>query len=246
MRIVILEHDVVERDALCQLAVRSGHSCAPYADFCECVQALACQVADVVIVDWLLPDVQGDEAVRSIRSRIGPHVPIMVLTTAALEDDVFASFPSGIDSYMVKPLRSAELMARIGALVRRSQMTATEHDVIRLANYVVDVQQREVTVGHRRLRLGRKDFDVAALFFRNFERLVSHHEIAVAAWGAQMPRSSNLIDRYVAVLQRRLELISENGLRLRCLSGQGYKLELVSEPADTDLLAPADLSRPVS
>jgi two-component system phosphate regulon response regulator PhoB len=246
MRIVILEHDVVERDALCQLAVRSGYSCAPYADFCECVRALASQVADAVIVDWLLPDVPGDEAVRSIRSRIGPHVPIMVLTTAAQEDDVFASFPSGIDGYMVKPLRSAELMARICALVRRSQMTATGHDVIRLANYVVDVRQREVTVGHRRLRLGRRDFDVVTLFFRNFERLVSHHEIAAAVWGAQMPRSSNLIDRYVAVLQRRLDLISENGLRLRCLSGQGYKLELVSETSSTDVLGPVGSPRSVS
>ncbi|ETA65390.1 response regulator receiver domain protein [Bordetella pertussis H918] len=121
MKIASLEDDLDQAQHIQQVLSAAGYTCTSYPRSLDLLAALRVQAFDLILLDWQLPDMNGDEVVRRLRTSYGFAVPIIFLTSRDQESDLVQGLQAGADDYIVKPMRPAELLARVAALLRRSQ-----------------------------------------------------------------------------------------------------------------------------
>jgi DNA-binding response OmpR family regulator len=175
---------------------------------------------DVVILDVMLPDLDGYTVCRRLRADHRNMAVLMLTARDAVEDRV-AGLDSGADDYLVKPFDPRELLARVRALLRRERV---ERDpVLRVADIELDATSREVRRGERVIDLTTREYAILELFVRNPNRVLSRDEIAQHVWPFDFTAMSNVIDVYVGSLRRKLG-DSEEPRLLRTVRGTGYLL----------------------
>ena len=174
---------------------------------------------DLVILDWMLPGLDGLEVCKRLRAA-GP-VPIIMLTAKESVPDRVAGLNAGADDYVVKPFAFDELLARIRAQFRRTRPQATE--VLGFADLVMDTGTREVKRGDRKLELTAKEYDLLELFVRNPRQVLTRDMIFDRIWNYDFGGESNIIEVYVRYLRQKLEAAGEPRL-LQTVRGVGYAL----------------------
>ena len=170
----------------------------------------------IVILDIRLPGIDGFDVARLVRSR--SDVPILMLTARDEEPDRVAGLELGADDYLTKPFSPRELVARMKAVLRRTDGRRAE-DVLRLEDVVLDRNAREVSVEGRAVELTTKEFDLLATLLENPGVVVSRDQLLDRVWGMTYPGGTRTVDVHVAQLRRKLgkpELI-------RTVRGAGYK-----------------------
>lgn len=138
MKIASLEDDLDQAKRIQQVLTAAGYTCTSYQQSRDLLAALRNETFDLVLLDWHLPDIDGDDVVRWLRANIGPRVPVIFLTNRSSEDDLVEGLRAGADDYIVKPLRPLELLARVAALLRRSQIAEPADEPFDVASYRVD------------------------------------------------------------------------------------------------------------
>jgi DNA-binding response OmpR family regulator len=171
---------------------------------------------DVVLLDLGLPDVDGVEVCRRIRSRSG--AAIIVVTARGEEADRVAALDEGADDYLVKPFGLAELLARIRAVLRRVQPSDSE--LLRHGPLAVDLRTRKVTVGGREVVLTPKEFDILECLAADPGRVVTRQEVLERAWDAHWYGPTKVLDVHIAALRRKLGV---PGL-VETVYGRGFRL----------------------
>ncbi len=174
---------------------------------------------DFVILDWMLPGLDGLEVCRRLRA--GGAVPILMLTAKDSVADRVKGLDSGADDYVVKPFAFEELMARVRALLRRSH--ATEETVLRFADLTLNVSTREVTRGARKIGLTTKEFDLLHFFMRHPRQVMTREMLYDRIWGYDFGGESNILEVYVRYLRSKLETAGEPRL-IQTIRGVGYAL----------------------
>ncbi len=174
---------------------------------------------DFVILDWMLPGLDGLEVCRRLRA--GGAVPILMLTAKDSVADRVKGLDSGADDYVVKPFAFEELMARVRALLRRSH--ATEETVLRFADLTLNVSTREVTRGARKIELTTKEFDLLHFFMRHPRQVMTREMLYDRIWGYDFGGESNILEVYVRYLRSKLETAGEPRL-IQTIRGVGYAL----------------------
>jgi DNA-binding response OmpR family regulator len=170
----------------------------------------------LVLLDIGLPGKDGFDVCREIRAR--SRVPIMMLTARDEEPDKVVGFELGADDYVTKPFSPRELVARMKAVLRRSENQQVG-DVVELGDVVLDRESRDVTVAGRAVELTAKEFDLLAYFLSNSGAVLSRDLLLDRVWGITYPGGTRTVDVHVAQLRRKLgrpDLI-------RTLRGAGYK-----------------------
>lgn len=204
-RVLVAERHVVDlaRDAVGGIAMASGE--APY---------------DVLILDRMLPDLDGLELLRLLRAR-GVTTPSLMLTALGSVDDRVAGLDAGADDYLAKPFAFAELLARVRALGRRPTIAAA----VRLAagDLELDEERHVARVGGQAVDLSAREFALLAYLIRNEGRVVSRRQVLDAVWGAEPDVYSNVVDLYVSYLRRKLGELGRAEL-VRTVRGVGYTL----------------------
>jgi two-component system response regulator MprA len=178
---------------------------------------LARRPIDLIVLDVLMPIVDGFDACRRLRMR-GDDTPVLVLTARDAIDDRVTGLAAGADDYLVKPFALRELLARVRALLRRSQ---SRRDVLGYADLTLDVTARRVTRDGQVIPLTRLEFDLLELLLRNAEQVLSYDVIRERVWGYGEAPASNALAVFVGFLRRKLE----DGGRQRLLHnvrGVGY------------------------
>ena len=225
MRIALLEDD---RDQILLLRgwlEGAGHSLHAYERGGDFLREVARESFDVFLLDWMIPDKSGMEVLDWVRANLKESVPVLFVTARDAEEDIVSVLQAGADDYMVKPLRKAELLARINAVTRRTRAALT-HDVIaEYGEYRVDSTRRSISRHGEEIELTQKDFDLAVFLFRNLGRLLSRGHIFEAVWGQSAEINTRTIDTHVSRLRTRLSLTPENGWRLGAVYQHGYRLE---------------------
>ena len=187
---------------------------------------------DVVVLDWMLPGMDGLEVCRRLRQ--SGDVPILMLTARDAVEDRVLGLESGADDYLVKPFALKELVARVRALLRRARSrSAKSHETpagetLRFADLSMDTASREVRRGHRRISLSTTEFELLELFMRNPRRVLSRDLIMERVWGYDFQGESNVLEVYVGYLRRKLEAGGEPRL-IHTVRGVGY---ILKESAD--------------
>jgi len=200
-----------------------GYEVTTASDGAEGLKLIAQKAADLIVLDVMMPKMDGWEVCRRLREA-GIVSPILLLTAKDEVSDRVKGLDLGADDYLVKPFALEELMARVRALLRRRPERTDEGGQFRFEDLVMDVDAREVARGDRRIELTAKEFDLLHLFMQNPKRVLSRDLIMERIWGYDYSGESNVLEVYVAMLRQKLE---ENGEKRLILTvrGAGYVLK---------------------
>src|SRR5574341_293362 len=174
---------------------------------------------DLVVLDVMLPGLDGFEVCRRLRA--GGSVPILMLTAKDSVADRVKGLDSGADDYVVKPFAFEELIARVRALLRR--IRPSEETVFRFADLVLNVSTRDVARGARRIALTTKEFDLLHFFMRHPRQVLTRELMYDRIWGYDFGGESNILEVYIRYLRSKLEAGGEPRL-IQTMRGVGYAL----------------------
>jgi len=183
------------------------------------------QDPDVVVLDVMLPEpLDGLEVARRLRSA-SRDLPILMLTARGRLDEKLAGFESGADDYLSKPFAFEELLARVGALLRRGRREATMTDTPRVsyADLELDLSTREAWRAGEPLDLTAREFDLLAFFVQHPRQVLTRERVFLAVWGSDFLGTSNIIDANVYCLRNKLEA-DERPRLIQTVRGVGYAL----------------------
>ena len=228
MRIALLEDDPCQTDLVKLWLHEAGHSCHAFDRSKDFMRTLSRDSFDLLLIDWELPDVNGDIVLEWVRVNVHENVPVLFATARDREDDIVRVLRAGADDYLVKPLRKNELLARIEALGRRSKPNTAKSETLSIEEFEVDLGRRAIRRAGNEVELTQKDFDLAVFFFRNLGNLVSRGHILETVWGRNPDLNTRTVDTHVSRLRFKLGLVPENGWRLTAVYQHGYRLEKYS------------------
>jgi DNA-binding response OmpR family regulator len=226
MRIALLEDDPDHGAQLQALLEGGGHHVHLFTRGRPLLNRLAHESFDVIVLDWMIPDVSGYDVLRTIRSQTVSDTPVLFLTHRDAEADVVAALDAGADDFLVKPARERELLARVKALGRRGPDREAAADVLELGPVRIDVGRREIRCDGVPVELTPREFDVAVFFFRNPGKLLSRAHLMEVIWGRSTDASLRTVDTHVSRLRSALALSAERGVRMVPVYGHGYRLEV--------------------
>jgi len=180
---------------------------------------------ELVVLDLMLPDIDGLEVARRLREA-GERIPVLMLTARDGVADRVRGLDAGADDYLVKPFALEELLARVRALLRRAatQTESTNHtETLKFADLVVDLGTRDVRRGGHAIELTAREFDLLVLFLRNPRQVLPRDLIMDRVWGDDFYGESNVLEVYVRALRAKLEERGETRL-IHTVRGVGYTL----------------------
>jgi Response regulators consisting of a CheY-like receiver domain and a winged-helix DNA-binding domain len=224
MHILVVDDDQAVRDSLARSLQYSGYEVTTATDGVDALARLSSLRPDAVIMDVMMPRLDGLETTRSLRAS-GNDVPILVLTARDAVGDRVDGLDAGADDYMAKPFSLEELMARLRALTRRGRPAGGDAgaEVLSFADLSLDLQTREVTRGERRISLTRTEFALLQTFLENPRRVLERSWLLNEVWGFDFPTTANSLEVYIGYLRRKTEGEGEARL-IHTVRGIGYVL----------------------
>ena len=220
----LLEDDEDQSRLIALWLSDSGYLVRPYPGGAEFRRKQGAASVDLLILDWNLPDESGLSILRSLREA-GSTLPILFLTARTSEDDIVTGLREGADDYVGKPATQRELLARVGALLRRThfkQDAVEEEDV---EPYRIDLLRRRVEILGEEITLTDREFDLVLFLFRRRGRVVSREALLESIWNIRGDVATRTVDTHISRLRKKLGLAGENGWRLNAVYQHGYRLE---------------------
>lgn len=178
---------------------------------------------DLIVLDILLPEMDGLTACRELRKR-GDRTPVLMLTARDTVDDRVAGLDAGADDYLVKPFAMKELFARLRALTRRAG-DIPKTSIMQFADLSLDTRTRQVRRGGKLIELAAKEYAVLECLLREPERVLTRTQIAEHVWNYDTFNQSNVVDVYIRNLRRKIDDASSQKL-IHTIRGAGYRLSL--------------------
>jgi two-component system response regulator MprA len=222
--VLVVEDDRAVRESLERALLAAGHRVRTAVDGADALDVVSAQRPDVLVVDVVMPKVDGLELCRRLRQQ-GDRTPILLLTARREVRDRVAGLDAGADDYLVKPFALDELLARVRALLR-SRGFASGEAPLRVADLVLDPSRREVRRGDRVIELTKTEFDLLELLMVNAGVVLSRDTIYDLVWDYRFETGSRSLDVYVGYLRRKTEAADEPRL-IQTVRGVGY---VVREP----------------
>ncbi len=219
-RILVIEDDPKIADLLRRGLIYEGFEVDVAPDGESGLRLARDRPPDLVILDLMLPDMDGLEVLRRLRK--ASDVPVLILTAKDAVSDRVLGLESGADDYVVKPFYFEELLARVRALLRRAH-TRSAPEVLRFADLELDTGTRQARRGGRVIDLTPKEYDLLELFMRHPRQVLPRETIYERVWGYDFGGESNLLDVYVRYLRNKLEAGGEPRL-IHTVRGVGYVL----------------------
>ncbi len=221
MRILVVDDEPAVRSAVTRALTLDGYDVVSAEDGPEALGAVARVRPELVVLDVLMPELDGLAVCRRLRGG-GDRTPILMLTARDAVSDRVAGLDAGADDYLVKPFALEELLARVRALLRRT-VNGDPGGVLRFADVSLDPATREVHRGDREVELTRTEFLLLELFLLNPRQVLPRALIFDRVWGYDFGPSSNSLEVYVGYLRRKLEAEGEPRL-IQTVRGVGYAL----------------------
>ncbi|MEV1173559.1 response regulator transcription factor [Nonomuraea sp. NPDC049784] len=223
-RLLVVDDEPALREALQSSLEFEGYKVVTANDGQAALDALALEPYDAVLLDVMMPRLDGLTACRRLRAS-GNHIPVLMLTARDAVGDRVSGLDAGADDYLVKPFELDELLARVRALLRRGALSGStpEGDTLSYGDLHMDPATREVTRGERRLDLTRTEYLLMELFLAHPRQVLTRDQILSEVWGFDFEPTSNSLDVYVMYLRRKTEAGGEARV-IHTVRGVGYVL----------------------
>ncbi|GAW51944.1 MULTISPECIES: response regulator transcription factor [unclassified Nocardioides] len=223
-RVLVVDDDRAVRESLRRSLEFNGYDVSLAADGAEALAGIAVAAPDVVVMDVMMPRLDGLETTRALRTA-GNDLPILVLTARDAVGDRVEGLDAGADDYLTKPFALQELLARLRALLRRVvPREDTPDETLTFSDLSMDIATREVRRGDRRIELTRTEFTLLEMFLRRPRRVLERSFILEEVWGYDFPTTANSLEVYVGYLRRKTEAEGETRL-IHTVRGVGYVLK---------------------
>jgi two-component system response regulator RegX3 len=224
VRILVVEDEAAIRTGLIDVFVFHGYETEGVADGREGLQRALGGTFDLVLLDVMLPGIDGFEICNRIRER-DRDLPIIMLTAKSEDADVIQGLSLGADDYVAKPFSVAQLVLRVQAVLRRSHV-GTEQDVLRLGELEIDVRSRSGRRGDETLAFTRRELEILQYLHAHEDRPVPREELLAKVWGygRNLGIETRTVDIHVAKLRRKIERDPAEPRHLLTVRGAGYRL----------------------
>ncbi|GAA1524364.1 response regulator transcription factor [Actinomadura kijaniata] len=206
-RILVVDDEPAVRESLTRSLEFEGYRVGTAADGVAALDAVAAERPDLVVLDVLMPRMDGLTTCRRLRAR-GVTAPVLMLTARDMVGDRVTGLDAGADDYLVKPFELDELLARVRALLRRSTMNAGQgpaSDALAFEDLRMDTVTREVTRAGKPLELTRTEYMLLEMFLSHPRQVLTREQILETVWGFDFEPASNSLDVYVMYLRRKTE-----------------------------------------
>jgi DNA-binding response OmpR family regulator len=222
MRVLIVEDDRKISTYLKRGLEEQGYAVDVAYTGREALEWAAVVPFDLIVLDLMLPEVDGVAVCQLLRSR-GDEAAILILTARDAVDDRVIGLDAGADDYLVKPFELKELLARLRALARRQTGQPSRRNLLQVADLIMDTRTRRVRRGETLIELTTKEYAVLECLLREPERILTRTEIAEAVWNYDVHNQSNVVDVYIRNLRRKID--DPFTLKLiHTVRGAGYRL----------------------
>jgi two-component system, OmpR family, response regulator MprA len=226
-RVLVVDDDQAVRESIRRSLQFNGYDVALAGDGAEALAAIASATPDAVVMDVMMPRLDGIEATKALRAA-GNDLPILVLTARDSVGDRVEGLDAGADDYLTKPFALEELLARLRALLRRVAPPASDDDLtagqLTFSDLGLNPLTREVRRGERTIELTRTEFALLEMFLRRPRRVLDRSFILEEVWGYDFPTTANSLEVYVGYLRRKTEAAGEPRL-IHTVRGVGYVLK---------------------
>ncbi len=225
-RLLLVEDDPALAELLEFRFRQQGYAVTVTADGDEALLLAAEQVPDLVVLDWMVEGTSGIEVCRRLRKgKATAHVPIVMLTARGAEDDKVRGLETGVDDYVTKPFSPRELLARVGAILRRIR-PALAGEVIEVGDLALDATAHKVTRRGQTISLGPTEFRLLKHFMEHPGRVFSRGQLLDAVWGSESEIELRTVDVHIRRLRKGIEVESAPD-PVRTVRSAGYSLEAV-------------------
>jgi len=228
VRIAVVDDDQHLAELLRIWLEESGHECAYFPSGVEFTRVLRRESYDLVLMDWIMPGMDGEKVLRWMQEQSITDLPVIFLTQKTGEDDIARVLNLGADDYITKPVRQKELLARINAVARRA-LPQSQREVIDIPPYRIDLSSHSLYCNGDMIKLTQKEFELVVFLFKNMGRLLSRGHILSSVWGHGNEFNTRTVDTHISRIRKKLDLIPENGWRLSAIYHQGYRLEQIDQ-----------------
>ncbi|MCX6469163.1 response regulator transcription factor [Williamsia sp. MIQD14] len=223
MRILVVDDDRAVRESLRRSLSFNGYTVETAGDGVEALEQIASTRPDAVVLDVMMPRLDGLEVCRRLRST-GDDLPILVLTARDSVSERVSGLDAGADDYLPKPFALEELLARLRALMRRAGGEVdADSEAMTFSDLTMDPVTRDVSRGERSISLTRTEFALLEMLMANPRRVLTRSRILEEVWGYDFPTSGNALEVYVGYLRRKTEADGEPRL-IHTVRGIGYVL----------------------
>jgi two-component system, OmpR family, response regulator MprA len=225
-RVLVVDDDRAVRESLRRSLEFNGYAVTLASDGAEALASIAGRSPDALVIDVMMPRLDGIETTRALRSA-GNDLPILVLTARDSVGDRVEGLDAGADDYLTKPFALEELLARLRAMLRRvhaSPQDGLDEEILTFSDLSLNTATREVRRGDRQIELTRTEFTLLEMFLRRPRRVLDRSFILEEVWGYDFPTTANSLEVYVGYLRRKTEAEDEPRL-IHTVRGVGYVLK---------------------
>ena len=227
MSVLLIEDELKVANFISKGLEEEGYSVQVAYNGVEGLQLLKTGVFDIVLLDLMLPEIDGLEVLQTMRSW-GMTTPVLIITAKSSKEDVVRGLDTGSDDYLTKPFSFEELLARMRALLRRK--SGREAHILRYGDMTLDPFNRTLSISSKEAELTEKEYMIIEFMIKNNERPVSRREVAEFVW-QDGSDSTNIVDVYINFLRKKIESISKKKY-IHTVRGTGYILKEEDEKAD--------------
>jgi DNA-binding response OmpR family regulator len=232
LRIALLEDDEYLAELMSLWLKGVGYDVQLFRQGGDLIRAVGRESYDLLIVDWILPDIHGDEVLKWVREHLDWPIPVLFVTQKDSEEDIVHALELGADDYLSKPVSQQIFLARVKALLRRSRQFSEERvEVIDFPPYQIDLVHRRILRDGGVIELTQKEYELAVFLFNNFGRVVSRGHILESVWGHSSSLNTRTVDTHISRLRSKLDLVPDRGIKLNAIYQHGYRLESVEVEA---------------
>jgi two-component system, OmpR family, response regulator ResD len=219
--VLIVDDEPIVREVVVSYLRRDGYRTLEAAEGEEACQLAESEQPDLIVLDLMLPGLDGLSVCRRLRSF--SQVPVIMLTARGEEADRIVGLEVGADDYVTKPFSPRELAARVRTVLRRVNPTQTEQ-LLKFSDVTIDAPSREVTKGGREVRLTAKEFDLLYFLASHPRRVFSRDQLMHSVWGYDVPVDTGTVTVHVRRLREKIEDNPSQPAHLQTLWGVGYRL----------------------
>ena len=221
----ILEDDKDQSDLLELWLADAGYDVSTSATGPEFVRAVQSRGFDLMVLDWMVPEMDGLEVLEWVRNHIRERVPVIFLTTRGEEEKIVTALEAGADDYVTKPAKQAELLARVGALARRSGLMDEQPDTLTVGEFELDRKLNQVKKDGEEIALTGREFELAWYLFSNLSKILSREYLLRHIWNISTAVHTRTVDTHASRVRSKLGLRPEHGWKLSSVYHYGYRLE---------------------